>query len=230
MTKLCRGCNKGKELDEFHVSRDNKVDGHKNFCKQCVAERRKTPMSKDDSKMLKCTRCGKVKQRKHFAVCGRAARGTQDWCKKCMAEYHAEYAQNNREKLRKDAFDYYNRTPRAWAGMALRSHRKKGQIVNITTDELYNLALDKKTCPICGKVLSWGGKNGRIRSHSPSLDRINNENELNLSNVWIICARCNAAKGGMTMKEFVEYCELVVSRMKNDASEMGIDPAKEVGA
>jgi 5-methylcytosine-specific restriction endonuclease McrA len=225
MMKACRGCGIEKELADFHVTRANKKDGHKDFCKQCVAERRKVPMSTVSSSKLKCSRCKKTKLREEFASLARAVRGTQDWCKDCMKEYHAKYAQENKEKLRKDAFEWYNRSPRGWASGALRSHKKKGHAINITTDELYNYALDKKTCPVCGKVLSWGGKNGRIRSHSPSLDRINNEPELNINNIWIICARCNAAKGDLNMKEFVEYCKNVVKR-----SEMGLDPEREVPA
>ncbi len=223
MTKVCRGCGAIKPLDGFHIDRNNKKDGHKNFCITCVAERRKTPMSKVTNEKLVCSRCKRIKPRSEFSSSSRAVSGVQDWCRQCMKEYHAEYAQNNKEKLRNDAFEWYNKSPRGWASGALRSHKRKGHKINITIEELYKYSLDKKFCPICGKELSWGGKNGRIRSHSPSLDRINNESELNMNNVWIICARCNAAKGDLTMKGFIDYCKLVVKR-----SELALDPEKEV--
>ena len=33
MTKTCRGCGKEKPLNEYHVDNNNKMDGHKKFCK-----------------------------------------------------------------------------------------------------------------------------------------------------------------------------------------------------
>lgn len=230
--KTCRGCNESKPIGKFHVDRNNKIDGHKNYCVSCVAERRKTPGYKDMSiDEILCTRCNKIKNRNEFSKSHRAVRGTADWCKKCVAEYHVKYAQNNKEKLRNDAREWYNKSPRGWANGALRSHRNRGHEINITTDELYNYALDKKTCPVCGETLSWGKNNGHIRSHSPSLDRINNEKELNIKNVWIICAKCNMAKGELCMKEFVEYCRNVVARSEMyQAGIADIDPEMEVKA
>lgn len=225
MNKLCRGCGLEKPIDDYHIDNNNKTDGHKNFCKACIAERRKHPQTKRYSANIQCSNCKKIKSREEFSACGRAASGVQDWCKSCVADYRKEYAKNNREKMSMRAFEWYNKSPRGWANQAIGSHRRKGHVINITIDELYDYALDKKNCPICGVSLSWGKKNGHIRSHSPSLDRINNEPELNINNIWIICARCNAAKGDMNMKDFVEYCKNVVKR-----SEMGLDPANEVSA
>lgn len=220
---MCRGCGQEKPLDEYHVDNNNKIDGHKKFCKTCVSERRKTPLTRRYAPNMRCTRCGEVKTRESFAKCGRAKNGTQDWCKSCMAEYHREYLNKNREKMSKWAFEWYNRSPRGWANQAIGSHRRKGHTIELTIDELYNFALEVKNCPICGVELSWGKKNGHIRNHSPSLDRINNDPVLNINNIWIICAKCNAAKGDLNMEEFVEYCRNIVKR-----AELGINPEKEV--
>ena len=62
-------------------------------------------------------------------------------------------------------------------------------------------------CPYCGVELDWQrglGKGGR--DSSPSLDRINNEKELRLDNIEIICHRCNSTKYNRTKKEFIDYC------------------------
>jgi hypothetical protein len=37
-TKKCSGCGKTKPLSQFHRNKANKVDGHGNRCKRCVAE------------------------------------------------------------------------------------------------------------------------------------------------------------------------------------------------
>lgn len=212
MMKLCTSCGKEKVLDEFHIDRHNKVDGRKNFCKVCVSERRKTPSRREHQEELECKRCKQLKSRDEFSKSTRSVRGKCDWCKSCMAKYHAEYAKTHLEKLRNDAREWYNKSPRAWAAGALRSHRNRGHIVNITPEELYKFALDKKICPICGQTLSWGKKNGRIRANSPSLDRIKNEKEINIDNIWIICAKCNMAKGESSMEDFIKYCKTVIKR------------------
>jgi len=83
--------------------------------------------------------------------------------------------------------------------------------MNITIPQLETLFKESKVCPICGVtyITEYGVGHSNI---SQSLDRINNESELRLDNVWIICQRCNAMKGDFTMKEFVDYSKLVYEK------------------
>jgi 5-methylcytosine-specific restriction endonuclease McrA len=98
---------------------------------------------------------------------------------------------------------------------ALANHRRQGHIVNVTTDELINLFNTTTHCSLCGVKLCRGDELSYNKS-SPSLDRINNETELNIKNIWIICTNCNATKRDRTLAEFYDYCETVLHRRKDN--------------
>jgi len=110
-----------------------------------------------------------------------------------------------------------NRPHRDWARNAINGHRKKGHTVLISIDEMEAMALEAKTCPICGVEFRWG-KNGRDdRSTSPSIDRIDNECMLTPDNVQIICYHCNHTKCDRSMEEFVDYYEMVAEKFGGEA-------------
>ena len=83
-------------------------------------------------------------------------------------------------------------------------------------DELYDFVKDKDYCYICGKPLDWsyGSKGRGMKHNSPSLDRINNENYLDLSNIQILCCNCNTSKGNKTILELVSWAEQVIKVYK----------------
>lgn len=134
----------------------------------------------------------------------------------------------NRNKAKEDAKKYRSthtehyaklrRTPRvyvrSWARNTISGHRKCGYDVNISIDELVEIANNSKICPICDRGLNWSSdnKNGRACSTSPSLDRINNEQCLNKTNVWIICHSCNSKKRDDTMEQLVTWCKRIVEK------------------
>ena len=60
------------------------------------------------------------------------------------------------------------------------------------------------------RSLDYKSKSGKPTKNSPSLDRKFNENVLNISNVWIICYRCNMGKGEMMIDEYIEHCRNIV--------------------
>lgn len=77
--------------------------------------------------------------------------------------------------------------------------------VDLTPMELYEVAIRTPNCPLCGCELVYAGSNG----HNPcsaSLDRINNEKEVNRDNSWVICKKCNTTKSNRTLEEFKAYC------------------------
>lgn len=101
------------------------------------------------------------------------------------------------------------------AKQTLSKHKRKGCVVEISSQDV-ELMLDAAThCPICGRKLTTELGIGN-NDTSPSLDRKNNENTMNKSNVWIICSKCNMMKGEQTMKEFINHCKKIVEL--NDAS------------
>lgn len=86
--------------------------------------------------------------------------------------------------------------------------------MSISIDELEIMFSEATHCPICEEKFSLELGRKHILN-SPSLDRINNEHELRKDNVWIICQRCNAMKGDLTMKEFVQRSKNIVNKFKD---------------
>lgn len=118
---------------------------------------------------------------------------------------HKEYNINNKEHIRLYNFDYRKKDVYLFiANAAIRNHINHGYIVNITKDQLKILFENTKICPICGIDLIPNIGNGHTWN-SPSLDRINNEKEININNIQIICKRCNVHKQNKTMDEMAEW-------------------------
>jgi len=163
----------------------------------------------------------------------------KDCVKKYDRKSHKEYYQKNKEELKRKMREYNKNNPekgrayrrknkeklakynkewrkenyhRYWVNATLGNHKRKGHIINIKPDELEQLAKNTNYCPICGIKIKWymGGKNKK--PNSPTLDRIENKNEININNIQIICDKCNVTKQDRTMKEFVEYCAKVSNR------------------
>lgn len=98
---------------------------------------------------------------------------------------------------------------RAKANRTLHNHKimHKDAIINITITEIENLFRESTHCPICG--IEFSSVN---RQTTQSLDRLDNEKELRVDNVWVICNKCNATKQDRTLKEFIDYCKMVVDK------------------
>jgi len=86
---------------------------------------------------------------------------------------------------------------KAWASRTLKAHKKKCS-VQLTVEQLVELARRTPNCPLCGV-------------HHGSLDRKDGGHNLNAENVWIICLRCNLIKGDRSYHDFVNYCKRVVN-------------------
>jgi 5-methylcytosine-specific restriction endonuclease McrA len=50
--------------------------------------------------------------------------------------------------------------------------------------------------------------------NSPTLDRINNENIVNLDNAYICCCECNRTKSNRTLNGFSEYMKNVLAKIQ----------------
>jgi len=174
----------------------------------------------DEEPLKKCSNCGELKPFSEFYKDKCSKDGLQSYCKKCMKEYYEnnkekinkqqkEYYENNKEKINKQQKEYNkNNYVRRWCSSTIRDHKKRGYIVNITIDELYNIVKDEPICEICGKELEWysTGK-GKLTNLSPSLDRIYNENEINKDNISILCHKCNMKKNSESIEENLVWCK-----------------------
>ena len=88
-----------------------------------------------------------------------------------------------------------------WASKTLHQHKKKGCNVCITTAELTEKAQNTPNCEFCGIKLAWGYGKG-YKPNRPTLDRINNEKNMTMSNTQILCMFCNNRKYWLTQAEY----------------------------
>jgi len=165
-----------------------------------------------DSKV--CSKCGKEKPLTDFYKDNRTKGGYAAQCKDCRRPHDEKYYKTHSEHVSKKCNAYrIKKWARSKAMNALNSHRRQGHTINISIDEVEQMFLTTHTCPICGTTLindiGVRGKGG-ASENAASMDRKNNSNELNPSNIWVICYACNSAKRDKTLKEFVEYCRRVV--------------------
>lgn len=158
-----------------------------------------------------------LKNKEHYkAVRKEWVKNNQDKVRATRKRYYAKNIDSLREKARnqeKFKIPFFK-----WAYYARISHRQRGNIINVTTEELITLAKDNPNCQICGvKLWSNGAKpdrKGDNYMNALTLDRINNETIINKDNVLIVCNHCNMSKGRRTLKEFIEYCSAISDRFK----------------
>lgn len=164
--------------------------------------------------MKVCSGCGIKKPLSDFNKHSANKDGYYGRCKDCCKQW----VNNNKDKVNATQRRYdINHPERTWCRSSLTSHLRSGYIVNITVEQLEKLAQQTHLCKYCGVKLDYtrGSKDGRMQLSSPSLDRKNNDNEMNINNVQIICHECNRTKGKRTDEEFINYCKKV-SEAKHD--------------
>jgi len=148
-------------------------------------------------KTKKCTKCGETKSTVEFSPHKRTRDGLDSWCRNCKNVATKKYRIEHPHLQ--------------WATDTVHNHKKRGFKVHFTIAQLTAIAKVTKRCYICHRELdfSWGTKGKKIVKGSPTLDRINNETDVTLDNIAILCHRCNGAKHTMTMDEFIDYCKRV---------------------
>ena len=126
---------------------------------------------------------------------------------------------NNIEIARKKSNKRYRDNPeRHWSVTNLNRHKSRGYIIQITSDELFEkLVVENKKCQICGCDLNFyaGTKEGKSKPDSPTLDRMNNENEIRKDNILILCFKCNSMKQDLTLEEYAIHCEKFIKKYEN---------------
>jgi hypothetical protein len=182
--------------------------------------------------MKKCSKCGELKPISEFYKNKGGKYGVRSECKECKANCAKEYYENNKEHIKeyrennkehikeyqkeycetnKEQLKEYrknNYIPR-WVSKTLHNHTKNGIMYSPKLKEdLLKKALEKPPCQICHKELEWysTGKN-KPTNLSPTLDRINNDNYMDIDNVAIICHQCNLKKSSETLEENLVWCK-----------------------
>jgi hypothetical protein len=136
-------------------------------------------------------------------------------CKKCCGEAVRKSTEKNpllKEKARKwRREDYSKNKPMHWARSTIKNHSLKGFVIGLNHKDLGKKAIETKNCFICGCELKWNRKDGdpQMCNNTPTLDRMDNGNDLTMENTEIVCLSCNATKRHRTFKEFTEYCKFI---------------------
>lgn len=146
----------------------------------------------------KCSSCEEVLSIDCFAKSSKGTMGKQSQCKKCQLIYSTE----RNKRIKNEDIKMY------WCKNVLTGHRDYS--INITVLELYDIIKDLENCPICGCKFDWWAS--KTYSNKPSLDRTNNDDFIDDTNIQVICHSCNRTKSNRTMKEFIEYCTMVADK------------------
>jgi len=146
-----------------------------------------------------CSKCNRTKSNKTMSE-------FIEWCNIVL------YGNSKRDDeymiFQKNENDFFLRK---WAIGTIHNHKRRKHIVNITIDELQDIAKYAYKCSICGKDIKYCG--GKMSHKSATLDR--NDNDLSLLNRYnttIICLSCNKSKSNRSYSELFAYCNCVLSR------------------
>lgn len=147
--------------------------------------------------ILICRECGLELSESEFYLTGR---GRLDCtCKTCR---------KTQSKERYDKNPY-----RAWAIHTRYYHESQGVQVRLSLDELEHIARIHDRCMLCQEDIHYGRKSsGAKQDNSPVLDKITLDNFIDTNNCMVVCPRCNGAKKGKTLKQFIDYCRKIILR------------------
>lgn len=130
---------------------------------------------------------------------------------KCIEDRRSRHAKN-KDRENQTSRDWAKNHPhRVWARSSFFGHKIRGCSMNITIDDLEELARSTTECQYCGIPLEFKYGAG-FNPVSPTLERIDNEDNLSPDNITIVCRRCNTTKGDRDMRAFVQYCKMIADK------------------
>jgi hypothetical protein len=138
-----------------------------------------------------------------------------EWCKMISAKKEFEIIKYNPTLIITP-----RKSPgREWAYSTYQNHIKKGYNIVATIDEIQNIYIQTKTCPMCGcKLESRKGKKGS-QPCSPSLDDLHHlkgsGQAITIDDLWIICHGCNTHKHTLTFPHLKSYADKVCTKFKH---------------
>lgn len=132
------------------------------------------------------------------------------YCKECkFIKFNANrkiYRENNKERLREVQKNYYdnNKEKELYRSARYRA-AKQGIKFNITVKDVLKVMTD--VCPVFGVKLIKNNHSRKIRSDSPSIDRIDPNKGYVKGNICIISYRANQIKSNGTIEEHEKVIE-----------------------
>lgn len=155
-----------------------------------------------------CSICQKNLTQEHFYDSEWINSQNCVYCKLCRKQKANQYRKKNKDYLNSKKREYrhvnYHRT---WAIATRAHHKERGCKLHFTNQDLVDLAEKTTNCAYCGEPFDW--HNNKICSNSPTLERINNDLELRLDNIKIVCHFCNRSKKQKALLEFILYCKMI---------------------
>ncbi len=162
----------------------------------------------------KCTGCGNDKDESEFPFASSDHTTRRAQCKECKSDQHRVYRVQHVEQERLRNKVHAEKYPcRRWAQNTINHHRGRGFDIKLSRQELEDVALKTKCCPLCGCELDWSVfVNKHVVPSSPTLDRIHNEKYISMDNIIIICHACNSGKTQGSLEDYISRCKRIASR------------------
>jgi 5-methylcytosine-specific restriction endonuclease McrA len=179
-------------------------------------------MEQPSTKFKLCLGCNTVKPLSAFSPYNRKSSHKYAPCLDCSnAKSRLKYASNPKIS-KKNAKKRRALNPlHVWSYRSYSSHKRKYQI-DFTLAWLESFALASPICAYCGATLDYNPPHNSDYDHRATLDRLNNESILTISNVRIVCYRCNNAKGNRTLSEYLLHCDAVLTHLSDSIIIKGI--------
>lgn len=138
------------------------------------------------------------------------------YCKTCHKKYTKTYQQKPQHKIKlTENLKRYrqNNRRRIWATKTLSEHRRRGCQFNFDVQELMTKAEQNSLCEFCQQPIIWN--NTKIMDNSPTLERLHNQlTTNNISEIAIVCFKCNKSKQNRSLEEYIHYLEQLLPRLK----------------
>ena len=152
-----------------------------------------------------CTKCKIEKCLSEFSKHKRNKDGLQCECKRCCKEYQGLYRQDNKER-KAEWGKQYRQTPKGKAKDKADTQNRRARKLqnggNHTGAELLNLFdLQSGKCPYCKTKLF---KKGNNKYHSDHVMPLSKGGTNDISNIQLLCPKCNLTKGNKLPEEFAQ--------------------------
>jgi hypothetical protein len=159
-----------------------------------------------------CRKSAKEAGKKYYNTGVRCANGhnsdrrvSTGQCIKCAKQRVIKFTAIN-PNYGKEIKERYNERCRTnldlWASNAISCirarARKKGIPFNLTVQDILDIIPKDRKCSALGVQIIWGGRNGKMHSYSPSIDRINPRLGYVPGNVAMISKKANTMKQDIT--------------------------------
>ena len=212
--KTCTGeCGKEMLLTEFTKSKSGK-HGYANECTKCRGTRRRQIANIKPSEGNKeCSTCKEKKNYSEFPPCKESLDGAEGNCKTCREITKNNYLSTYNGHIT-NLFKDLNHNAKA-----------KSKIVNveITKDDIHELYKTQNgLCAMTGIKMTCEHQKRdneqlehNINKYNVSVDRKDSNAHYTKDNIQLVCAAINRIKYILTVNQFIEICNKIVSTKNN---------------